>query len=415
MALSMRILHVNKFFDFHGGAEVYLHELMDRQREAGHEVHVFATKKPGTPPHPDDRFSPDYHPYTHSEGVVQDVKKGLAFVWNRQARAAFSRMLDEVRPDVIHLHNIYHHLSTSILAEIRKRNLVCVQTLHDHKLACPNYKMFTQGSICERCKNGKYLQAVKYQCLSTSFVGNMLGAVEMHLTKLTSSYEKTVQAFLCPSRYLEQTMKEWGEPASKLVYLPNPTDMPKEQAPRGGGYVLYAGRLSPEKGVDTLIRAIATIHDLPLWIAGTGPEEARLKRLAEELGASHVRFLGFVAPVDLAKIRAASEATVLATRMRENASGAILESLAAGIPVLASKVGGNPELVQEERTGWLIPADDEDAWREALRRFKDASPERRTEMGVLARAFIRETRTWKQHLQALERLYTQSSVQKNTP
>lgn len=403
----MRILHVNKFFDFHGGAEVYLHELMRRQREAGHEVHVFATKKPGTPPHPDDRFSADYHPYTHSEGVVQDVKKGLAFVWNRQARVAFSRMLDEVRPEVIHLHNIYHHLSASLLAEIRRRKIPCVQTLHDHKLACPNYKMFTQGSICERCKNGNYFQAVKYQCLSTSFVGNMLGAVEMHLTKMTAAYEKTVQVFLCPSQYLRQTMEEWGEPASKLMYLPNPTELPHEQASRGGGYALYAGRLSPEKGVDTLIRAMATMHDFPLWIAGTGPEEARLKQLAQELGASHVRFLGFVAPRELAKIRTASEVTLLATRMRENASGALLESLAAGIPVIASDVGGNPELVQEGETGWLAPADDVEAWREALHRCKALSPERRAEMGARGRAFIERGRTWKAHQQALDEIYAQ--------
>lgn len=403
----MRILHVNKFFDFHGGAEVYLHELVRRQRESGHEVHVFATKKPGTPPHPDDRFSADYHPYTHSEGLVQDMKKGLAFVWNRQARAAFSSMLNEVQPDVIHLHNIYHHLSASLLAEIRRRKIPCVQTLHDHKLACPNYKMFTQGSICERCKNGRYLQAVKYQCLSTSFVGNMLGAVEMHLTKMTAAYEKTVQVFFCPSEYLRQTMEVWGEPASKLMYVPNPTEVPHEQASRGGGYALYAGRLSEEKGVDTLIRAIAPLHDFPLWIAGTGPEEARLKRLADELGASHVRFLGFVAPQELAKIRAASEVTLLATRMRENASGAILESLAAGIPVIASRVGGNPELVQEGETGWLAPADDVEAWRAALYRYKSLSPERRAEMGARGRAFIERGRTWKAHQQALDEIYAQ--------
>lgn len=190
-----------------------------------------------------------------------------------------------------------------------------------------------------------------------------------------------------------------------MLYAPNPTTVPSTIAPRGGGYLLYAGRLSPEKGVDTLIRAVATIHDIPLWIAGTGPEEARLKQLADELGASHVRFLGFVPPQELAKIRDASEATVLATRMRENASGAILESLAAGIPVIASRVGGNPELVQEGVTGWLVPADDVDAWREAMLALKHTSADRRGEMGERGRTFIQSSRTWKAHLDALEAAY----------
>jgi glycosyltransferase involved in cell wall biosynthesis len=149
------------------------------------------------------------------------------------------------------------------------------------------------------------------------------------------------------------------------------------------------------------------MHDFPLWIAGTGPEEARLKQLAQELGASHVRFLGFVAPRELAKIRTASEVTLLATRMRENASGALLESLAAGIPVIASDVGGNPELVQEGETGWLAPADDVEAWREALHRCKALLPERRAEMGARGRAFIERGRTWKAHQQALDEIYAQ--------
>lgn len=401
----MTILHVNKFFDFHGGAEVYLHELMEAQMRAGHRVHVFATKKPGTAPHPDERYSPTYHAFNLFEGPLTDMKKAFSYLWNREARRYFSRMLDEVKPDVVHLHNLYHHLSSSLLAEIRARGVPCIQTLHDYKLACPNYKMYTQGSPCERCKNGSYTQAIKYRCMGSSFAANALAAAEMQLTKATMAYEKTVQMFACPSQFMHDKMAEWGEPASKLRVVLNPTHMPAKPAVGGGGYLLYAGRLSPEKGVDTLIRGIASLPLLPLWIAGRGPEEARLRQLADELGAHHVRFLGFQPPEELAKLRSSAEAMVLGTKMYENASGVILEGLASGLPCFATNVGGNPELIQEGETGWLLPPDDPDAWKQAFVAFQQLSPERRRGVGKKARAFIEGGRTWGRHLAQLEQLY----------
>lgn len=401
----MRILHVNKFFDFHGGAEVYLHQLAERQQQQGHEVHIFTTRKPGTPPHADERFSPKYHAYNEFEGPLEDGKKALAYIWNHEARQKFAAMLDEIKPDVVHLHNLYHHLSTSVLAEIRKRKLPCVQTLHDYKLACPNYKMYTQGSVCERCKNGDYTQAIKFRCLGTSFAANALAAAEMHLTKATMAYEKTVQVFLCPSQFMRDKMVEWGEPASKMLVVPNPTSLPTEPATGGGGYVLCVGRLSPEKGVDLLIRGIAPVPTLPLWIVGRGPEEERLKRLAEELGATHVRFLGFMHPDKIQALRDRAEALALGTKMYENASGVILEGLASGLPCFATNIGGNPELIHEGETGWLLPTNDPSAWTDAFRAFQQMSPARRRAMGERGRAFIEEGRTWAEHLERMEEVY----------
>lgn len=400
----MRILHVNKFFDFHGGAEVYLHELMERQQASGHSVHIFSTKKPGTPPHPDDRFSTTYHAYNKREGMIEDAKKGIAYLWNREAQHQFSMMVDELKPDVVHLHNLYHHLSSSILAEIRKRKLPCVQTLHDYKLACPNYKMYTQGSVCERCKTGGYVEAIKNNCLG-SFGQNVLAATEMQMTKVTAAYETTVKAFLCPSKFMQEKMIAWGEPAGKMRYVPNPTMIPAQVASRGGGYILYTGRLSPEKGLDVLLKGAATVPDVPIWIAGKGPEEARLRQLVDELGAHHVRFLGFVAPTDLADIRSKAEAVVLPTRMYENASGALLEGLAAGIPCLASDIGGNPEIVEDGKSGWLVSPEDAGAWKRMLIAFSKTSDARRREMGMYGRAMIERERTWTQHLEKVEQTY----------
>lgn len=404
----MKILHVNKFFDLHGGAEVYLHTLMQVQRARGHEVHIFATKSDKNIPSADSKNFVERFQMDKKEGLAKDAQKALAYLWNKEAEQAMEKMLDEMKPDVVHVHNIYHHLSTSVLAPIRKRKIPCVQTLHDYKLACPNYRMFTQGSPCERCKGGKYLNAVKFQCLASGFLPNMLAALEMGMTKTRQSYEKTVRLFLCPSRFMQEKMQDWGEPASKLRYLPNPTDFPAEPAPRGGGYLLYAGRLSPEKGLEGFIRAIATLPELSLKIAGRGPEEARLRALVKELEVNHIEFLGFRAPAELATIRRLAEAAVLPTLSYENASGVLLEALAEGIPCLATRIGGNPELVEDGVQGYLVKPGDQADWVRILKLFMATSKERREKMGEKGREKIRASRTWEIHAGKMEELYKEA-------
>jgi len=243
----MKILHVNKFFDLRDGTDIYVHSLMERQARMGHEVHVLSTRAPSNVNTPDSRLFVERFDYGRREGALKDARKALAFVWNREARRAMRRAIQEFRPDVVHLHNIYHHLSTSILAEIRAAHLPCVQTLHDYKLACPNYKMFTEGAVCERCKGGHYFETIRHHCLWPSFAANALAACEMGLTKACQSYERTVRLFLCPSQFMADKMAAWGEPSPKLRVIPNPVEPALRMAMRDGNYILYAGRLSPEK------------------------------------------------------------------------------------------------------------------------------------------------------------------------
>ena len=183
----MKILHINKFFDLHGGAEVYLHRLMAAQQKAGHDVHVVSTKSPRNVPSKDEGYFVTRNELDKREGPVKDAKKAMQYLWNREAKQAVEQALHDLKPDVVHLHNIYHHLSTSVLEPIFKQGLPCVQTLHDYKLACPNYKMFTEGAPCERCKGGKYQNAIKYNCFGTAFLPNLLAAFEMGFTKSRQS------------------------------------------------------------------------------------------------------------------------------------------------------------------------------------------------------------------------------------
>jgi glycosyltransferase involved in cell wall biosynthesis len=401
----MRILHIHKFFDQKGGAEQYLHQLMAKQVEAGHEVHVLSTRGPQNLPSPDERFFIHQFDFSRSEGPRRDAAKALAYVWNQEARRAVERVISLHRPDVVHLHNTYHHFSSSILGAIRKSNTPCVHTLHDLKLSCPNYKMFTEGALCERCKGGKYWNPILHHCVSSSFMANALAGAEMTLTKLMQSYERTVRVFICPSAFYAKQFVEWGEPAEKMIVIQNPVDLSPRVATGGGGYLLYNGRLSLEKGVETLIRASAQVPSLPLNIAGTGPEEERLRHIVRTLHANHIQFLGFVPPSQLEPLRMQAEAVVAPSVWYENSPLMVLEALAAGLPVLASRVGGLPELVEDGVNGLLAPPGNVEAWVELLKRFSEVSGSERCAMGERGRERARTGHAWSTHLHALEQAY----------
>ena len=406
----MKILQVNKFFDLQGGAEVYMHELSKRQREAGHEVHSFSTHSERNLPNPDEKYFVTRFDLKKKYGLFTQLKIAGKFLWNVEAKRAFARELDEIKPDVIHIHNIYHHLSTSILSEIRKRHIPCVQTLHDYKLIAPNYPMFDHGAICERSKGGSYWNVVRHRCLSSSRVYNALAAFEMYFTKATQAYEKTVQLFLCPSKFLMEKMIDWGEPKGKFRLVPNPTDLPDDQASFGGGFLMYSGRLSEEKGLESFIRAAATIPELPIKIAGKGPLDESLRILVKELGAHHIEFLGFTAPSEVLKLRKRAEGEFLPSIWYENASISVLQAMGLGLPVLTTRIGGNPELVEDGVNGFLaIPNNIED-WKRTLRRFLATTPEIRKKMGEAGRDKVRKRHLWSEHLKLVEKCYREAGA-----
>ena len=402
----MKLLQIHKFFDLRGGAEVYLHQLMGKLRGRGHEVRAFSTKSPSNLQSADKDFFVTRYNYDRKEGLAKDTKEALNFLWNQEAKKMLELQIKEIKPDVIHLHNIYHHLSTSILSTIRKSGIPCVQTLHDYKLACPNYKMYTKGSVCERCKGGKYYNAVIHQCLFQGYAPNMLAALEMSMSKITQSYERTVKVFLCPSHFIKNKMQEWGEPPGKLVYLPNPVDIPPVTTQRlGAGPYVFIGRLYPEKGAEVLIRAAARVPTVRLNIVGEGPERNRLESLAKQIAPNRISFLGFHSESALENIRNTAKAVCVPTLMYENASLSVLESMSAGVPVIASDIGGLPELIQDGISGFLAKPDSIESWIEAFNQMESFTPEQRTDLGQAARKHAEQNHSWQKHLDDLEKIY----------
>lgn len=408
----MKILHVNKFFDLHGGADVYVQDIMRHQQEAGHEVHALSTFSSKNQPSKDERFFVKRYDYDKRESPVLDAKKALSFLWNREAERAMTQALKELQPDVVHLHNLYHHLSSSVLRPIRRSGIACVQTLHDLKLACPNYKMYTEGSPCDRCKGGHYTQAIRHHCLSSSFLPNALAALEMGMTKAMQSYERTVHTFVCPSQFMKQKMEHWGEPPSKLRVVLMPMNMMDAPAKRDGGYLLAVGRLSPEKGYQLLIQAAARTPAVKIKIAGRGPEEAKLTALIKEHDIKNVELVGFKQGEELEKLYREAQAFLACPIGYENAPLSVLDALGYGLPLIVTNFGGLQEMVKQGKNGWLVERQDEDAWVEALHRFSALSSIEQDIMARESRRLAESYPDWAKHLKALENLYKEAQASK---
>jgi glycosyltransferase involved in cell wall biosynthesis len=321
-----------------------------------------------------------------------------------------SAALDDFRPDVVHLHNIYHQLSPSVLRPIAQRDVPAVMTLHDYKLVCPTYLMLDQGRLCDACVGGHFSQAVRRRCKDGSLSQSLLLATETAVHNRLRAYG-AVRRFICPSRFMLETMRRGGVYPDRLRHLPHFSQVePRSPAAVSEPTVLYAGRLSAEKGPDVLVRAAAHLPEgVHVEIAGDGPLRTELERLAADVAPGRVQFHGRLAKDELHDRLNSCRAVVVPSRCHENQPMSILEAYGFGKPVVASRLGGIPELVVEGVTGVLVEPDDPRALAVALASVT-ATAARAAEMGQAGKALVGDRFTPHVHLAALDELYREAGA-----
>jgi len=355
----MKIIFANKYWYLKGGAERYEFDLAELLSNHGHDIIPFAMRSLKN-------FPSEWKNFFVSEVQTERVGFGweglrTAFrsLWSFEARSKFGALLDETQPSLVHVHNIYRQISPSILGAARKRGLPIVMTVHDYALISPNYSLYHDGAICEVTKPELYSAAVRHRCVKGSYLASALVALEMRLHRRLHAWEN-VDRFIAPSRFTASLLAAYGVPDEIITHVPHFIDATLWKTSYGTGeYVLFVGRLSEEKGVATLIRAAALIPDIPFHIVGTGPEEERLRALAEELGASNVKFRGWMSGEVLRAEYADARFVVVPSEWYEVFGLIVLEAYAAGKPVIASQIGGLAELVKDGETGLHASAGDE--------------------------------------------------------
>lgn len=352
----MRILQVNKFYYPKGGADKYFLDLESALKKNGHEVAVFAMQDQRNLPSPFSKYFVSNFDFNNLNWRQKIAAPGR-IIYSQEARRKFRCLVEDFRPDIIHIHNIYHQISPSILDVARDYKIPVIMHLHDYKLICPNYSLFANGKPCEDCLPNKYFNCVRNRCFKNSLWKSLLVATEMYIHhRVLKIYERNITAFIAPSLFMKNKVAEPGWPAEKISVIINPYPQANEEennkATEKKDYLLCFGRLSQEKGIDVLIKA-AKNSRLPIKIAGSGPEEENLKQLSEEIG-SPVEFLGFQKGVDLNKLIKEAKAVIIPSISYDNMPLSLLEAMHLEKVVIASKIGGIPEIITDRVNGLLF-------------------------------------------------------------
>lgn len=411
----MRILQINKFFFLRGGTERYFFDLCDLLAEHQHKIIIWSTRHKNNFPWPEQDQFADFYDLAKREGIFKDLRKIKNIFWHKEAARKLEKVIKITRPQVAHLHNIFSHLSPSVILTLKKFQVPTVMTLHDWKLFCPNYLFFSRGNLCFDCLEKKhYRGCVAKRCLKNSLPESILGYLEARWQKDILRVADKIDAFIAPSRFMQEKALAWGISPSKLFRVPHfHSAIVWPNRPYDGRidgtrnpYFLYFGRLNAEKGVDTLIEAFVKIsRRFPRWrlkIAGEGPERPLLEKLAASSRA--VEFLGFLKGEKLQTAVYNAYLTLVPSLCPETFSYSALESFCLARPVIASDRGALPELVRHKKTGLCFkPEDDQDL--SAKMAWAVSNPKTVREMGEAARRVAKKKYAARQHYRAILKIY----------
>jgi glycosyltransferase involved in cell wall biosynthesis len=317
---------------------------------------------------------------------IARLKAFLRSLYSFEARAKFGALLDDVKPDIVHLQNFRRHLTFSIVPEAKKRGIPVVFTAHDYDLVCPNSLLFTSDHVCEICRGKRFHRALCVRCKEHSLLGTLSIVLEGTFIRLRRYYD-LIDMIITPSDFLRNKLIEFGFDSSRVTTVHNFIDSTVYEPAYDGAGVIYFGRLVAEKGLDTLIEAASRVRHVKVMIAGDGPRRSHLEGLADGLGTDNVDFLGYVERAGLVDIVRKAMCVVMPSIWYENFPYSILEAFALGKPVIASRMGGMPEIVKDGETGLLFGAGDSLALSEKmeyLHEHLEAAPQ----MGHKARLVV---------------------------
>lgn len=375
----MRILHINKFLWVSGGVERYMFDVARLFEQHGHEIAYFAmADEARNRPSAQSKYfvsNLDFKSASPMSLLSKSAKVLGKAIYSFESQRNLRALLREVRPDVAHLHLIDHHISPSILPVLRDAGIPVVQSIHEYKRVCPNYRLYIpqEHALCERCLSGHYYHCAVHRCLKNSAPASALAAAAMAYHKAVGIYEKNVGLFLCSTQFLVDKLAQGHMPPEKLRHVPLTLDLDRYTSDRTpGDYGVFVGRLEREKGVHTLIEAMKAQRDRRLVVVGEGPERPALEALAREAGLGGVEFTGFQEGQALNDLIAGARFLVMPSEWYEPCGLAAWEAFAFGRPVIASRIGGIPEHVRHGETGLLFePGNVEELAGQMQRLFED--------------------------------------------
>lgn len=358
----MRILLVNNHHKIIGGAERYYFDLGELLKKNGHTVAYFSTNDNGNQKTKWSKFFIKKLDFKR-KSFKNSIDKFPKIFYSSEAKKNIGKLLDEFKPDIVHLQNIYYYITTSIIGEITKREIPIVQTVHDYQLISPSVVMYHDGGICEVCKRDKYYKAVFHKCVKKSYLATLMSVITLYFQNFNNLYSKRVDIFITPSVFLKNKLIEYGYPKNKIKCISNflfsqrnvVNDKILER------YVLYFGRICEAKGIYLVLNAAEQLPNVNFKVAGNFEDSLVRKNIFNQITANKIRnidFLGFKKGSELKKLISHSQFVVIPSLWYENQPYSVLESFALKKTVVAANIGGVPELVNNKVNGLLFDPND---------------------------------------------------------
>lgn len=349
----MKILMVNKFLYPNGGSETYIFKIGDYLKTQGHEIEYFGME------HEKRCVSNSAEMYTSNMdfhgGKLTKILYPFKIVYSSEARKKIRAVLENFKPDVVHLNNFNFQLTPSIILEVEKykkdtgRKVKIIFTAHDYQLVCPNHMMNNplKHENCEKCLGGKFMNCTKGKCIHGSIVKSAMGTLEGYFWNKKKTY-KYIDAIICPSQFLAEKMNTNPLFKDKTIAIHNFIDEVKWKDIIKKDYVLYFGRYSQEKGIDTLIKVCKELPKIQFIFAGSGPLEEKVRNV------KNIRNVGFTTGKELETLIREARFSIYPSEWYENCPFSVMESQMYGTPVIGADIGGIPELIEINRTGELF-------------------------------------------------------------
>ena len=346
----MRILMVNKFLYPRGGSESYMLYLAEYLKRCGHEVEYFGMyDEKNTVGNSAELYTQNMD--FHGKGLDRFLYP-FKIIYSFEAKKKIMKVIDNFKPDIVHMNNINFQLTPSIIYGVKKKGIPLVQTVHDYQMICPNHLLynFEKNIPCEKCVKGSHMNCIKNKCIHGSLVKSILGVIEAKLYSWRKTYKK-VDLFVCPSNFLENKLlsaKEFYK--GKTVTIHNFIDKQKFAGNNRmeDSYIVYVGRLSKEKSIENIAGAAKLLPEYNFAVAGSGPDEGMLKDIP------NVKLAGFLTGDKLTRLVGNAKLLLLPSVCYENCPLSILEAHCMGVPVVTMNSGGMAELVKDGVTGTLV-------------------------------------------------------------
>ena len=349
----MKILMVNKFLYPNGGSETYIFKLGDYLSSLGHEVEYFGME------HERRTVGNTANCYTSNIEFHSKRLKKLLYpfkvIYSLETERKIRKVLDAFQPDIVHLNNFNFQLTPSVIYAVRrymkqtKHKVRVIFTAHDYQLICPNHMMihYKSKENCHRCQDGNLFQCFLGRCIHGSFLRSMLGTIEGCVYRFLKTY-RYFDAIICPSKFMADKMNTNPLFRSKTVVLHNFIDNVEWKDIEKENYVLYFGRYSEEKGINTLIEVCKALPQIQFVFAGTGPMESKAD------GVTNIKNVGFQSGKNLELLIRKARLSIYPSEWYENCPFSVMESQMYGTPVLGADIGGIPELIEVAKTGELF-------------------------------------------------------------